>query len=90
MSGLWGNNGSGAAPTKGKTANPVTCFIGGCELRRFNPSPNPVCDECAGLAVRARRQLEREGVLPKHGFNLDGVYTHPLVVARARQMRVAP
>lgn len=87
MSGLWGNNGSGAAPTKGKTAKVVTCFVCEAELKRFNPSPNPVHGDCASLAVTARRQLERAGALPRHGFNLDGVYTHPLVIERARVMR---
>ena len=89
MSGLWGDNRSGAAPTKGKTASAVTCFMCDVALKRFTPSLHPVCSECAVLAVRARLQLEREKVLPKHGFNLTGVYTHPLVVERARALKAA-
>jgi len=89
MSGLWGRSLFGKPTNAGRTRLTSACGLCGMPVSHYTARKEPMHGACAAVCVRARFQLEREGLLPKHANKLDGVFTDPLVLARALELRVA-
>lgn len=71
------------------TASPtVICrACGEPSLRRLAGTALPLCAECYGNVGRARRQLEREGVLPPHRLGDVEALCDRRVLARCRELK---